>query len=140
MSLRPTASRANVLLINGSFEEGKDAPLGWNTQQSGRWESGTAHRGKRFARINSATEHGWESERVPLSPETDYRIEGWVRVANGEARLDVDLLDANGQLVRTVASPRVKGIAEWRYVAVEFNADAAQGENPFGRPGACGFR
>ena len=76
---------------------------------------------------------------MPLSPETDYRIEGWVRAANDEARLEVDLHDANGQLVRTVASPRVEGIAEWRYVAVEFNADAAQGKIRLAGQGPADF-
>jgi hypothetical protein len=115
-----------ALLGNGSFEAGQDAPVGWHRQSGGRWEPDSPHRGKRIARVEAAEAHGWESDSVSLSPDTDYRLEGWLRAAAGEARLGVDLLDADGRLLRSVAAPRVAGLAEWRYVAVEFKSGAAQ--------------
>jgi hypothetical protein len=35
-------------------------------------------------------------------------------------------MDVSGQLARTVAAPQVERVGDWRYVAVEFQADAVQ--------------
>jgi len=118
--------QTKALPINGSFEEGQKEPLGWNRNPRGAWESGKAHRGQRFVRVDAANERAWETSGVPLSPEVDYRLEGWIRTAAGKGHLGVDLLDANGRLVRSVETPHAEGVADWRYVAVEFKADAAQ--------------
>ncbi|MEX0611551.1 MAG: glycoside hydrolase family 9 protein, partial [Pirellulales bacterium] len=118
--------QSKPLAINGSFEEGQNEPLGWNRRAGGDWGNGMAHRGQRFARVESADERGWETGAVPLSPEADYRLECWIRTPSGEARLGIDLLDANGRLVRSVEAPGAEGVADWRYVAVEFKADAEQ--------------
>ena len=123
------------LLVNGSFEEGQNDPLGWNRNARGDWGRGMAHRGQRFARVDAGDERGWESNAVPLSPKVDYRLEGWIRAAAGEAHLGVDLLDASGQLVRSIEAPHAEGVADWRYVAVEFKADAAQAKVRFAGQG-----
>ena len=67
-------------------------------------------------------ERGWQSDPVPLTPGEDFRLEGWVRAADGEARLGVDLLDDDGRLLRSIDAARVKGVSDWRYVAIEFAA------------------
>jgi hypothetical protein len=114
------------LLLNGSFEDGQKEPMGWNRTARSAWKSGAAHRGHRFAQLDAADEHGWVSNTVPLSPKADYRLEGWIRTTAGEARLGVDLVGANGELVRSIESPHVEHVADWHYVAVEFTADANQ--------------
>lgn len=118
--------QAQALLTGGSFEDGQDEPLGWERKARGTWESGTAHRGQRFARIDAAEERGWEASTAPLSPDVDYRLEGWICSPTGEGQVGIDLLNASGQVVRSVEAPHVAGVADWRYVAVEFKADAAQ--------------
>jgi hypothetical protein len=113
------------LLVNGSFEDGQDEPLDWSRTPHGSWKIGAAHRGRRFARA-AADERGWESKPASLSPQADYRLEGWIRSKDGNARLGVDLMDERNQLVRLVEAPRFADVSDWRYVAVEFTADAAQ--------------
>ncbi|MEX0642076.1 MAG: hypothetical protein WD468_05215, partial [Pirellulales bacterium] len=128
------------LLVNGSFEEGQNDPLGWNRNARGDWGRGMAHRGQRFARIDSSNKRGWESNAVALSPKVDYRLEGWIRAAAGEAHLEVDLLAAaSGQLVRSIEAPHAEGVADWRYVAVEFTADAAQAKVRLAGSGPADF-
>jgi hypothetical protein len=120
--------QAEALLINGSFDEGQKEPLGWNRKTSGAWASGMAHRGQRFARVDAADERAWETNPVTLTVGVDYRLEGWIRTATGRGYLGIDLLNASGQVVRSVEAPQVANIADWRYVAVEFRADASQGK------------
>ena len=67
-------AQTKALLINGSFEGGQDEPLGWNRKSRGTWATGKAHRGQRFARIDSADGRGWETSEVPLSQQVDYRL------------------------------------------------------------------
>ncbi|MBI3836524.1 MAG: glycoside hydrolase family 9 protein [Planctomycetia bacterium] len=112
------------LLGNGSFELGDSAPLAWQSTGAGDWATGTAHRGKRFLRANSAAgEVVWRSDSLSLEPEVDYRLEGWMRSPTGEARLGIDLVDANGTVTRSIEVPPSGGLVEWRYVAVEFRTD-----------------
>src|SRR5262245_22608073 len=118
-SLAPGA-QTKGLVVNGSFEEGEDQPLGWSRSSRGTWATGKAHRGHRFARVDTADARGWESSAVTLSPNADYRLEGWIRAAAGKAWLEIDLLDTNGRLVRSVEAPPASDVADWRYVAVEF--------------------
>lgn len=120
-------TRPVPLVANGSFEEGQTAPEHWSLTGQGAWNQDRGHRGQRYVRATSADGvRGWQSDAVTLVPEVDYRLEGWVRVARGEARLGLELLDAGGRVVRSVEAPRQAAAAEWRYVAVEFAADAAQ--------------
>src|SRR5882757_2861955 len=76
-------AQTNALLINGSFEEGQDEPLGWSRNSPSTWTTGKAHRGQRFARVNAADRRGWEARAVAISPNADYRLEGWIRTAAG---------------------------------------------------------
>src|SRR5437879_209966 len=59
-------AQPNALVANGSFEEGRNEPLGWSRTTTGIWGSDTAHQGQRFARVDAADERGWESNVVPL--------------------------------------------------------------------------
>jgi hypothetical protein len=132
-------AQTSALLTNGSFEEGQLEPLGWNRNSHGTWATGTAHRGQRFARVESVDGRGWQSSNIALSPGTDYRLEGWIRAAARKAYLRLDMLDANGQQVRSVETPHVQDIADWRYVAVEFKADAALAKIRLASKGSADF-
>jgi hypothetical protein len=114
-----------ALLGNGSFEQGEAAPARWRLQTNGAWLKDRAHRGARFVHAESSdwTRAG-QSNSIQLSSGGDYRLEGWIRCRQGEARIGLDLLDANARAVKTVESPRVAQADDWRYVAVEFHADA----------------
>jgi hypothetical protein len=117
---------APAILGNGSFEDGQDAPVAWTPPAGGKWEIDLPHRGQRYARVDAPESQRWESKTISISSDNDFRLEGWLRASAGQARLGVDLLDADGRLLRSIAAPPVEGLAEWRYVAVEFNASAAQ--------------
>src|SRR6185369_4448450 len=56
---------------------------------------------------------------------TDYRLEGWLRCPKGEGQLQVELTDAAGKLLRRIATPSIRRDDDWRYVAVEWNAEQA---------------
>ena len=61
----------------------------------------------------------WQSDDLTLVPETDYRLEGWVRSAQGEARLGIDLVDADGRVVQSISTPPVHEVdaigATWQW-------------------------
>ncbi|PYI82136.1 MAG: hypothetical protein DME26_18620, partial [Verrucomicrobia bacterium] len=116
------SSFAQSVLPNGSFEDGHDAPTGWHALAGGTIRTGQAHHGQRF--LHGKSSRGavlWESDRIGLRPQRDYRLEGWIRCAKGEARLSIELVDAAGRAAGRVETPPGKG-NEWRYVAVEWNA------------------
>lgn len=113
---------AQSLLPNGSFEDGHDAPGGWHALTGGTIGIGQAHRGRRCLHGKSSRgEVVWSSEPIVLRPQRDYRFEGWIRCAKGEARLSVELVDEAGRAAGRAESPRVQSPG-WRYVAVEWNA------------------
>ncbi len=123
---------------NGSFELGDSAPLAWESTAAGEWAAGTAHRGKRFLRANSAAgEVVWHSDPVTLEPDVDYRLEGWVRSPAGEAQLGLDLVDASGAVARSIEAPRAGGVPQWRYLAVEFRADKPRAKVWFAAKGSA---
>ena len=115
---------AQSLLPNGSFEAG-DSPVHWRANAGGTLRKGNAFHGERCV-SGKRTRLGvvWESDAIILGPQTDYRLEGWMRSATGEGRLELALMDAAGKVVRQVTTPEIRRTAEWRYVAVEW--DSAQ--------------
>ncbi len=127
------------LLANGSFEqEGQASPPHWQLENGAAWVKHQAHRGKYFLRATSVTAlRACQSDPVTLQPNIDYRLEGWIRSADGEARLGLDLLDAGGRVVRSIEAPRVDKVSEWQYVAVQFKADAPQVRVWFVATGTC---
>jgi len=117
-------SEPTTLLPNGSFEAGQTMPTGWRMLGGSQWASGEAHDGNRFLSGRSAKEGlAAQSEILVLQPKKDYRLHGWLRCPNGEGRLGVDLLTERGQIVGQLESPRVRGVAAWRYVALECKPD-----------------
>lgn len=116
---------AQSLLPNGSFEQG-DPPADWQAQAGGAITKGDAHRGERSAG-GETTRRGvvWESAAGVITPQVDYRLEGWIRCPDGEGQLEVELSDAAGKSLRRLSAPTVRRAADWRYTALEWNAAAA---------------
>lgn len=87
---------------------------------------GDAHQGVRC--VSGETKRRgvvWESDSAPISPQTDYRLEGWIRCPTGEGRLDLELTEANGKFLRRLSTPIIRRATNWQYAAVEWNAAAA---------------
>lgn len=108
-------------LIPGSFESGADAPEGWVRKGDGEWAQGDAHGGKRF--LHGRAKNGevvWESTRIKVDADTDYRLEAWLR-GPGKGDLRIEILDQWGAVVIRTSTPAVNQAMEWRYTAVEFN-------------------
>src|SRR5207247_7392637 len=118
--LQPGAAQS--LLPNGSFEEG-EPPTGWRAHPGGTVAKGDAHRGER--RVSGASSRRsvvWESDSAAISPQTDHRLEGWIRCPKGEGQLDVELTDVRGKVLSRFSTPVVRRAADWRYAAVEWNS------------------
>ena len=116
---------AQSVFPNGSFEEG-GPPTGWRARVGGTMTRGDAHHGERsVSGIAQRRSVVWESEPAAISPQTDYRAEGWIRCPAGEGRLDVELINDAGKFLRRCATPTVRRAADWQYVAVEWNAEQA---------------
>ena len=48
----------------------------------GEWANGSGQRGERFVQATSEPGAGiWQSDELTLVPDSDYRLEGWVRSA-----------------------------------------------------------
>lgn len=126
------------LVANGSFELGAAAPENWKLSGQGEWAKGAGQRGERFVRATSESgKSAWQSDELTLVPETDYRLEGWVRSAHGEASLAIDLLDADGRTVQSTLAPPVRAVDAWRYVAVDFKAGASRATIRFAAKGTA---
>lgn len=115
-----------VLIQNGSFEQGEGSPKGWKALEGGTWVTGDARRGQRHLRGEGKRLRAvWESEAVPVQPQTDYRVEGWIRCPSGEGRIGVDLLDAQGKVIGEAEAPAVRKAASWTYTAAEWGSGNA---------------
>jgi hypothetical protein len=114
------------VLTNGSFEEGQITPTGWHPRAAGKWETGDARRGERFLSGRSARGGVvWQTDLIAVQPQTDYRLEGWVRCADGRTRIGVDLFDARAQRLPSAHTPLIRRADGWQYVAVEWNSERA---------------
>ena len=113
------------MLTNRSFEAGA-LPTGWFARPGGGVTMGEAHLGVRSVRGDTKRRSVvWESAFARLTPQSDYRLEGWIRCPNGEGRVEAELTDADGKVLRRITTPRVSGSAQWQYAAVECNAAQA---------------
>lgn len=120
-----TAFCAPPPLGNGSFEDGQTSPSGWILSLSGSWASGDAHSGRRFLRGRTTQPQVvGVSESIPVEPDTDYRLAGWLRVDHGKGMLRVELLDG-GKTVGAHDAPVLQRSPAWRYVALEWNSGKA---------------
>lgn len=109
-------------LPNGSFEAGA-LPTGWYARTGGGVTMGDAHHGVRsVSGIGKRRSVVWESEFLVLTPQTDYRLEGWIRCPTGEGRLAVELTDATGKVLHQVSAPTIRAATNWQYAAVEWNS------------------
>lgn len=116
---------AQSVLTNGSFEDG-GLPTGWFARPGGGVMLGDAHHGVR--KVNGETKRRrvvWESRFARLTPQCDYRLEGWIRCPNGEGRVEAELTAADGKFLRRITTPPVSGAAQWQYVVVEWKAAGA---------------
>src|SRR5437867_3156820 len=75
---------AQGLLPNGSLEDG-DPPAAWRPYPGGSRTKGEAHRGVRSV-SGLARRRGvvWQSDSAAINPQSDYRLEGWIRCPKGE--------------------------------------------------------
>ena len=120
---QPTA--AQLLLPNGSFEQGAP-PVGWHALGGGAVSKRDAHSGERSV-CGEVTRRSvvWQSDPAAISPNTEYRLEGWIRCPNGEGQLEVELRDVAGKPLRRVSATAVRRAADWRYTAVEWESAQA---------------
>src|SRR5690348_433851 len=108
---------------NGSFELGQDVPSGWHLQAAGNWGA-SAHTGQRSLHADAGIDdRSWQSDSLSLMANTSYRLEGWLRCPDGEAKFGVDLSSDDGKYARSVEAPRISNAGDWCYVAAEFVAD-----------------
>ena len=124
-SFRVETAGAQSLLANGSFEDG-GLPTGWRARAGGEVTRGDAHRGEGC--VSGNTKHRgvvWESDSTTISPQADYRMEGWIRCPNGEGQLKVELTDASGKFLCRFVTPTIRRATNWQYAAVEWNAAQA---------------
>lgn len=120
-----STNAAQPVLPNSSFEDGLHAPSGWRALEGGTIRIGAAHSGQRSLHGKSRSGASvWRSDPVRLQPRRDYRLEGWLRCAKGEARVGLDLTDETDRVLTRVEAPPARSSA-WRYVAVEWNPGEA---------------
>lgn len=137
------------LVRNGSFEAGRELPDDWQATGAAATDGvtlalvrpGKPGAGSRCARLHvpqraPAAWRGWR-QRVPVQPGHTYLLTGWVRCQNiedGDVRIHVHLLDADGKLVRNnpyaSVSQSIQGSTEWTLLSGQFVLpdDAAQFE------------
>jgi len=139
------------LLPNPDFEEADPAfpgrPLGWSGTYNLTdfnqpiWDDQVALSGSRSLRMAAPmlTEASWQSDKVPVKPETTYRFVGYIRtqdVVQEKARfVGTFLVQAyNGERMLfprpTQAGPSLEGTNDWTRVEFTFktprNTDAVQ--------------
>jgi len=113
-----------TILPNGSFEEGRMEPQGWHMGTGGEWASGHARSGGRsIGGASRAETILWSNEPIPLEAGQSYRLDGWLNVRRGTARLAVEFLGADGTAIATASTTSASAAAAgWQYVAVERDA------------------
>lgn len=126
------------LLLNGSFEDGAFAPdadpTAWTrdawdwSRSTFTWDNGQTHSGTRSIKITNETANDarW-TQTVPVEPNTDYRLSGWIRtegVAHTQESIDA------GANISVFDSPQFRmwtyagglfGDNDWTYVSLVFN-------------------
>src|SRR6267378_2162644 len=113
-------------LLNGSFEIGNSAPVGWKLHRQASWTTAAAHSGTySLSGVSRTEEVVCESEIITLMPGSDYRLDGWIECASGTARLGVDLFDERGRVIAQRVTPSIRSSAGWRYMAAELTAPQA---------------
>ena len=125
--------------MNGSFEEGADAPRGWQPAESSdqhrlAWVEESPHSGRRCVRCVVAPGAvpnwvKWMQENVGVVPDADYRLEAWVKAkdAKGGVGWFVHVHGAKPMVVNQVANAG-EGTYDWKRVEIAFHTppDAAR--------------
>jgi hypothetical protein len=124
------------LILNGGFEEGDLAPIGWRTDAylfagvAFAWDSSQSYQGSRSIKISAPTANDarW-LQTVAVEPDTNYLLSGWVRtvgvtdtleLVNAGANLGIfDLFGSSGAFEHSAG---VFGTKDWTYVSMVFNS------------------
>jgi len=76
-----STARGEELVINGSFEQGDESPVGWTGSEGARWEDGG--RSGKCAVLGPALTSGvwvtWKQEIKNFKPDTTYKFSAWVK-------------------------------------------------------------
>jgi hypothetical protein len=130
----PPPTPSSNLLINGSFEDGTYAPDaspdGW-TQDAWNWsrvaflwDDTQAHTGNRSIRIthNDLNDSRW-IQTVPVQPNTDYHLSGWIKTENVAHANELVDAGANLSVFGTFTYiGELFGTNDWTYVSLVFNS------------------
>ena len=130
-----TATSSPQVLLQTSFEEdGRPGqPKDWSFRQArgecaGRWDDTEAASGGRSIRLSiprddTARAHWVHAERIPLGPNTTYRLSFKLMVAEVEGEAYVICYENGGQdAEHWHDSPHTKGTEDWKEYTVEFRS------------------
>lgn len=132
-----TAPNGNTpvnLLTNGSFEAGyygpNDSPTGWsrdvyNYSSALIWDNSQAHYGTKSVKIEAVelNDARW-IQTVAVTPNTAYRLTGWIKTENVTDSPELVNAGANLSLYGTwTFSKGVFGTHDWTFVTLEFNSE-----------------
>ncbi|MFH1742719.1 MAG: glycoside hydrolase family 9 protein [bacterium] len=118
----PTSASVEVTSIDGTFEKGTSAPVGWSPMSGSEtlWTEGEAHNGTRaLAAKSKKAATAWASDKISISPDTRYIVDGWIKPSSGAGWLEVRLFDSKDSTIGSWKSPHVTRTGRWTYVAVE---------------------
>lgn len=121
------------LLINGSFEEGVDAPTGWTHDSYNRpnsafsWDDTQAVSGSRSIKTDSfGLDDAYWFQQVQVQPYADYRLTGWIKTENVSASPQPNNVGANlSALYSWNRSEGLLGTNDWTRVELIFNAGSS---------------
>lgn len=117
------------MLQNSSFETGTTNPANWNKQsfQPGaifEWVTNQSVDGGKSVKItlNAANDARW-IQSVPVQPNTDYVLSGWIKTLNVAHTGQSYDAGANLSVLEVHApTPALFGTNDWTYVKVVFNS------------------
>jgi hypothetical protein len=129
------AATSSNMLLNGSFESDDHAPdaapIGW-AQDAWNWSASTftwddtqALDGDHSVRITNddPNDARW-IQTVPVQPDTDYLLSGWIRTENVTHSLEWNDVGANLSLYGTWDhTDGLLGTNDWTYVSMIFDSD-----------------
>jgi hypothetical protein len=116
----PAVSAAGSSNQNSNLAGG--SPLqGSHTYKGGSWVSGPGNNESRsLTGVTIQENRISESDTRPLKCGIEYRLEGWSHCIYGSWKLGVDLLDEQGRVLSTHATPVRGPTSNSRYTVVEF--------------------
>lgn len=122
------------LLLNGGFEEGYFSPAGspdhwsrdvFNQSDELLWDDTQAFEGGRSVKIKAGapTDAHWV-QTVPIQPNTNYRVSGWIKTENVGHTVETVDMGATLSILGTwdEHSNALLGTNDWTYVSFAFNS------------------